>query len=68
MERLSDLIPGIVESGMEDVQMTVVNGIEMLVYRYTPSDPGEMKCIGYILRDGDRIEEIAFWYATQAAD
>ena len=45
-------------------------GIQALVYE--ASDPGDpprkgMKCIGYVLADGDRILEICFWYATQQA-
>ena len=64
---LEDLIPEIEKSGMEDVTIRVVCGMDMIVYRYTPDDPTEMKCIGYIFRDGNQIQEIAFWYANQGA-
>ena len=46
------------------------DGIKALVYEVRdPADPPEkgMKCIGYVLEDGDRIQEICFWYATQKA-
>lgn len=49
-----------------DVQIRKVNGIEMLCYRLT-DDADEAPCIGYVFEDGDRIIEIAFWYATQEA-
>lgn len=67
LNRLEDLIPGLEEQGMEDVSVKRISGIDMVVYRYTPADPAEMKCVGYILRDGEKIEEIAFWYATKEA-
>ena len=67
LQQISDLIPAIEQKGMTDVRMTLVNGIEMLVYRYEPEDTNSMKCIGYILRDGDKVEQIEFWYAGQGA-
>ena len=46
---------------------TRIGNTEMLVYR-TESDqvPG-MKCIGYVLLDGEMVQEITFWYANQTA-
>ena len=64
---LEDMIPVIEDNGMEDVQMVTVRDIPMIVYRYTPDDPAEMKCIGYIFQDGNLIQQIAFWYGTQKA-
>ncbi len=52
--------------GVDDVQITVVNGIEMIAYRITVSNP-EGKAIGYILRDGDTVWQIEFWYTNQTA-
>ena len=47
-----------------------INGMEMIVYQ--TEDPGDapgkgMKCIGYVLKDGNTIVEICFWYATKEA-
>ena len=64
---LDDLIPTLEGMGMEEVQPITVQNIPMIVYRYTPDDPTDMKCIGYIFQDGSQIQEIAFWYATQKA-
>ena len=46
--------------------MTTVNGVEMIVYRVTASNP-DGKAIGYILRDGDKVWQIEFWYTSQTA-
>ena len=48
----------------------IQNGIKVLVYEVRdPADPPQkgMKCIGYVMEDGSRIQEICFWYATQKA-
>ncbi len=53
-----------------DVELRRINGIDMIVYRLTdPEDPPEkgMKCIGFVLKDGDTVEEICFWYAKKSA-
>ena len=51
-----------------DVQLRRVGGIQMLCYRITDEEDGA-PCIGYVFEDGDRMIEIAFWYATpEAAD
>ena len=58
------------DESVDEVSMYKVNGIEMIVYRLTdPDDPPQkgMKCIGYVLEDGDLIQEITFWYGTQDA-
>ena len=58
------------DESVDEVSIYKVNGIEMIVYRLTdPDDPPEkgMKCIGYVLEDGDLIQEITFWYGTQDA-
>ena len=59
---LASLLPGIQEKDPDDVQMTTVGGMPMIVYRL--SDNGG-KCIAYILQDGNTIHEIVFWYTTQ---
>ena len=64
---LADLRPKILEKGADDVQITAINGVEMLVYRIAPYDASGMKCIGYILVEGNTVQEIVFWYATDAA-
>ena len=46
------------------------DGIQVLAYEVRdPDDPPQkgMKCIGYVLEDGNRFQEICFWYATQDA-
>ncbi|MCR5296531.1 MAG: hypothetical protein K6E17_03895 [Clostridiales bacterium] len=48
-----------------DIQMTRVNGLEMIVYRAESTTGDGMKAIGYILKDGNDIWETWFWYATQ---
>ena len=65
--QLADLIPGIREKGADEVRERNVGGMDMIVYRIAPYDASGMKCIGYILKDGDAIQEIVFWYATQSA-
>ena len=67
LRELRDMVPTLEENGMEEVELRQVAGLEMIVYRYIPDDPEAMQCIGYIFRDGNRIQEIAFWYATQDA-
>ena len=62
---LTRLMPRIQEENPEKLELTAVNGIPMIVYRAT-SDEGA-KCIGYILQDGDAIQELLFWYTTQKA-
>ncbi len=66
---LQTLAEGLREAGT-DASIYEINGIEMLVYRLTdPEDPPEkgMKCIGYILKDGEMIKEICFWYGSKEA-
>ena len=66
---LEDMVRFMKENG-EDAELYTVNGIKMLVYRVDdPDQPPQkgMKCIGYALADGDKIQEIVFWYASQAA-
>ena len=53
-----------------DTRISRINGIDMIVYQVT--DPGDekgsgMKCIGYVLEDGNTVQMICFWYATQEA-
>ena len=63
-------IAEILQEEYETVQVRLISGIEMIVYELEdPGDPPEkgMKCVGYVLTDGDMIQEICFWYATQAA-
>ena len=62
---LTSLMPGIQEKNPEKVELTTVGGIPMIVYRITAEDGA--KCIGYILQDGNTVQEIVFWYATQKA-
>ena len=62
---LASLVQGVGEKA-EEAALYQVAGQEMIVYRAT--DPADgAKGIGYILKDGDRLVEIIFWYATQAA-
>lgn len=59
-----------IQDQCENVAIYLISGIEMLVYELTdPGDPpGEgMRCIAYAFREGDMIQEITFWYATQEA-
>ena len=66
---LEGMVQVLQENG-EDADLYTVNGIKMLVYRRDdPDQPPKkgMKCIGYALIDGDRVQEIVFWYANQAA-
>ena len=54
----------------KDIAIQRISGVDMIVYRVTdPDDPPEsgMKCIGYVLTEGNMIQEICFWYANQAA-
>jgi hypothetical protein len=54
----------------ENVGIYLISGIEMLVYELTdPGDPpGEgMRCIAYTFQEGNLMQEICFWYATQEA-
>ena len=53
-----------------DTQIRRINGVDMIVFRTTdPGDPPEtaMKCVGYLLEDGEKVQMICFWYATQEA-
>jgi hypothetical protein len=54
----------------EDVAIYVISGIEMIVYRVAdPESPPEkgMKCVGYVIPEEGKFQEIVFWYANQAA-
>lgn len=61
------LMMALMDNGAEDIGTTTVNGVEMVVYRFPPADESGMKGIGYILQDGDALQGIMFWYATQEA-
>ena len=62
---LSDMIPYL-EDDVEKVEPVTVSGVEMLRYRITAHNP-EGKAIGYILRDGDKVWQVEFWYTGQKA-
>ena len=64
---LTALIASLLEQGAEDIGMTAVRDLEMLVFRFAPEDDSGMKGIGYILQDGNATQKIVFWYATQEA-
>ena len=54
-------------SQYDDIKMTRVNGIEMIVYRAESATGDGMKAIGYVMKDDHAIIEITFWYANQKA-
>ena len=62
---LPDMIPDPADE-VEEVKTVTVNGIEMLEYRISAQNP-DGKAIGYILRDGNKVWRIEFWYANQKA-
>lgn len=64
---LADVLVEVLAKGAEDIQMTAVNGIEMMAFRFPPEEENGMKSIGYILQDGDATQLILFRYATQEA-
>ena len=64
---LTVLMMMLLEQGAEDISMTSVGDVEMLVFRFPPADESGMKGIGYVLQDGDATQKIVFWYATQEA-
>ena len=67
---LEKMVGPMTEAGADEAELWTVNGISMIVFRVEdPDDPPQqgMKCIGYLLADGDRIQQIDFWYATQDA-
>ena len=49
----------------DDIAIYRISGIEMIVYRVTDTD--NRKGIGYVFLDGSHIQEVVFWYGTQAA-
>lgn len=58
------------DENIEEISINRINGLDMIVYRVTdPTDPPlqGMKCIGYVLEDGNRLQMICFWYANQEA-
>lgn len=65
LSQLSDMIPFLADD-VDEVNPVTVNGIEMLKYRITAHNP-EGKAIGYILRDGAKVWQVEFWYASQKA-
>ena len=65
LQQLADMIPNLADE-VDDPRMTTVNGVEMIVYRVTADDP-DGKAVGYILRDGDKVWQIEFWYTSQTA-
>jgi len=64
---LSARIAVLLEQGAEELTMTTVNGVEMLVFRFPPEEENGMPGIGYVFEDGDALQEILFWYATPEA-
>jgi len=53
-----------------DAAVYRISGVDMIAYRVTdPQDPPEkgMKCIAYVLLDGDAAQMICFWYANRKA-
>ena len=67
---LEDMVAPLLEQGIDEADLWTVNGITMIVYRANdPTDPPQkgMKCIGYVLEDGNKIQQICFWYATKEA-
>ena len=65
LSQLTDIIP-FLEDDVDEVSPVTVNGIEMLKYRISAHNP-EGKAIGYILRDGNKVWQVEFWYASQTA-
>ena len=65
LSQLTDIIP-FLEDDVDEVSPVTVNGIEMLKYRISAHNP-EGKAIGYILRDGNKVWQVEFWYANQTA-
>ncbi len=67
---LEDMVAPLLEQGVSEAGLWMVNGIRMIVFRADdPADPPKtgMKCIGYVLEDGQKIQQVCFWYATQEA-
>ena len=67
---LEAMVEPLKEQGVDEASLYTVNGINMIVYRVNdPDDTPQkgMKCIGYVLADGDSIQQIEFWYATKDA-
>ncbi len=64
-ENLQETAELLAAAGAE-AEIYEVNGVEMLVYRFTDEADGAPG-ISYAFADGDRMIEIIFWYATQEA-
>ena len=47
-------------------ELVTISGIRMIVLRIVDPTDGA-KCIDYILTDGDKIQQICFWYGTKEA-
>ncbi|MCR5567519.1 MAG: hypothetical protein K6F61_11760 [Clostridiales bacterium] len=65
LESLKDRAKKLEAAGM-DVELRLVNGIELIVYRITDETDGTPG-IGYVLEDGRMAVEVIFWFATQEA-
>ena len=62
---LEGMAKGLKESGQE-TSIRRISGVDMLVYETTDPTDGA-PCIGYVLLDGNRVQEICFWYYNQQA-
>ena len=62
---LSEMVQELVADGA-DAALYRIAGQEMIVYR-TEDPEDHAKCIGYVLKDGENLVEIVFFYATQKA-
>jgi hypothetical protein len=53
-----------------DAAVYRISGVDMIAYRVTdPQDPPQkgMKCVAYVLLDGEAAQMVCFWYANQNA-
>ena len=53
-----------------DAAVYRISGVDMIAYRVTdPQDPPKkgMKCVAYVLLDGEAAQMVCFWYANQKA-
>ena len=62
---LETLADSLKQEGQE-AELVTVSGVRMIVLRAVDPDDGA-KCIDYFLADGDKIQEICFWYGTKEA-
>ena len=62
---LRDMVEMLNEQG-ENAELRKINGIEAICFR--GSDPADgTPFIGYLMKGGDQLTEVVFWYATQEA-